>query len=738
MKLFYSGKKIKVKTSAVFAILFFVFCIVNIVYPSQGFSANENRNLAQFPNMSVKSIADGTFMKDFDDYTADQFILRDFFASLKAKIQLMTGRKDNNGVYLSDGGYLIAKPEYNKDVLDENICAVKDFTSKGAYNVTLCIIPSAYQALSYKLPKNSADKELIKKLDGIENSFADSYAYTVKLKDIINNYNDNYIYYKTDHHQTALGSFVVYNALANALGYTPFAREDFTEKKVSTDFYGTNWSKFMINGIDGDTITKFTLKGGNADCTVEFPNENTGGNSLYFKENLNKKDKYTYYLDGNHPLAVVNTSCKNGKSIAVIGDSYTHSIVPFLANHYETIHIIDMRYYSGDVIEYMFRSKLTNVLMLYGASSFASDASVSKIGVLSKSSPYANMCYGYVEYSEPVDNSYFNDAVFVGDSLTEQFRMYSGIDRGIFCARVGASFYNIEKNTTQDGTDIYSVIKNYPMNKMYIMLGINQELNGEFLPRYINSYSAFIDTVRESHPDIVIYIQSVLPLDYERSQKFNISNADIAEANKALNKLAIDKNCFYVALDEIVCDEYGNLKDGISADGMHLNADYCVKWLDYLKTHTVNIAGSEEVKSTKNVSSFSGNGECLTDEYAQKIIEKLKFSDNLTKVNQNLLEGLYSVKCKDLADASVYMSSGATAEEVAVFEVDVKGGTDIQTLKEKLQKHVGKRKTSFENYLPNETEKLKNPVIYAKGNTVVLCVSNNPKHALKVIESVVK
>ena len=154
MKLFYSGKKIKVKTSAVFAILFFVFCIVNIVYPSQGFSANENRNLAQFPNMSVKSIADGTFMKDFDDYTADQFILRDFFASLKAKIQLMTGRKDNNGVYLSDGGYLIAKPEYNKDVLDENIRAVKDFTSKGAYNVTLCIIPSAYQALSYKLPKN--------------------------------------------------------------------------------------------------------------------------------------------------------------------------------------------------------------------------------------------------------------------------------------------------------------------------------------------------------------------------------------------------------------------------------------------------------------------------------------------------------------------------------------------------------------------------------------------------------
>ena len=99
---------------------------------------------------------------------------------------------------------------------------------------------------------------------------------------------------------------------------------------------------------------------------------------------LTRKDKYEIYLGGNHPVTKITSSLHNGKKLAVLKDSYAHNIVPFLANHYEEIHMIDPRYYNLDTVAYLEENGITDVLVLYSASNFASDTNLFKISAYIK------------------------------------------------------------------------------------------------------------------------------------------------------------------------------------------------------------------------------------------------------------------------------------------------------------------------------------------------------------------
>ena len=72
--------------------------------PAKEMSDSERRPLAQMPSVTLASIADGKFMKDFESYSLDQFPLRDGFRTVKSLFhQYVLGQKDNNGIYLHDG-----------------------------------------------------------------------------------------------------------------------------------------------------------------------------------------------------------------------------------------------------------------------------------------------------------------------------------------------------------------------------------------------------------------------------------------------------------------------------------------------------------------------------------------------------------------------------------------------------------------------------------------------------------
>ena len=129
-------------------------------------------------------------------------------------------------------------------------------------------------------------------------------------------------------------------------------------------FYGAN---------DKDTIYSFQLE--NSNFTVEYLDKIT--NSLYNEDYLTKKDKYSYFLDNNHPfIKITNHNVNNGEELLIIKDSYANSFIPILANHYEKIHVIDPRYYNMPITDYIKDNDIKNVLLLYNVNSIDTDQGV--------------------------------------------------------------------------------------------------------------------------------------------------------------------------------------------------------------------------------------------------------------------------------------------------------------------------------------------------------------------------
>lgn len=193
----------------------------------------------------------------------------------------------------------------------------------------------------------------------------------------------DYIYFRTDHHQTAYGSFLVYQTLCEQLGITPYAESDFTKEDLSDRFYGTTWSKAALFDAKPDTVSVYRP---NFDIgyKVNYVYESKQSDSMYEPAWLDKKDKYSVFFDGNHPVVTVDTTNHNGKSLAVFKDSYANSILPLLVNHYESVHIIDLRYFSADPLAYLDEHGITDMLVLYNMANFTTDTNLVKLGAFIK------------------------------------------------------------------------------------------------------------------------------------------------------------------------------------------------------------------------------------------------------------------------------------------------------------------------------------------------------------------
>ena len=244
-----------------FAIIFCLFCMINIVSPKADFSENENRYLSKFPEMNFEKIVSGKFMNEFESYTSDQFVLRDFFVSLKARIEKLFLRTENNGIYFADDNYLIEKPiSYEKYDIDVNLEGLKRLKALKRFDVNLTVVPTAYEILKDKLPDNSYNpvyQEIISYINRYLEGSNLSCNYPI---DILKENKDKYIFYRTDHHQTALGGYLVYKQMSEILGYTPLKMEDFNIEKVSDEFLGTTWSKAMVDKKCADTWKNMFLK----------------------------------------------------------------------------------------------------------------------------------------------------------------------------------------------------------------------------------------------------------------------------------------------------------------------------------------------------------------------------------------------------------------------------------------------------------------------------------------------
>lgn len=191
----------------------------------------------------------------------------------------------------------------------------------------------------------------------------------------------------------------------------------------------------------------------------------------------------------------------------------------------------------------------------------------------------------------PVDSSYFEDAVFLGDSRTEGFQLYSGLKTGQYLHAVGATVESVFTKATEETEEgkvpILDALDAMDFSKVYIMLGVN-ELGWPRKEDFHDQYGKIVDRIRELHPEAKIVLQSILPVSARQEAKGSyVNNERIAVYNQLIVQLAEEKDCTYLNVAEAVTGTDGCLLAEETSDGVHLNVSGCQKWLEYLEEHPV-------------------------------------------------------------------------------------------------------------------------------------------------------
>ncbi len=365
---------------AILLLLFIGFMVaLNILTPNKKFSDSENRNLEQLPKFSFKNLMGGKFTSNYEKYISDQFALRDFWIGVKSDTDRVIGKKENNDIYLGKDGFLIQKfnkPE-DKDLKDkvETINSFDNLTPN--INKYFMLVPTAVKILEDKLPNYVSDSDELTYINKVKKSINNDINF-VDLYDTLSSKKDEYIFYKTDHHWTTKGAYYAYGELSKKMGITPKGEEYFNIQKVTDEFYGSLYSKGGFRHLNPDSIELYLPKD-DEKYKVEHLGEDKSYESLYDMNNINKKDKYTVFFNGNHPLIKITTNKGEGRKLLVVKDSYANSFIPFLTSHFSEIYMVDLRYYSEGLNTLIQENQINDMLILYNANTFFEDPSIKNL-----------------------------------------------------------------------------------------------------------------------------------------------------------------------------------------------------------------------------------------------------------------------------------------------------------------------------------------------------------------------
>lgn len=198
-----------------------------------------------------------------------------------------------------------------------------------------------------------------------------------------------------------------------------------------------------------------------------------------------------------------------------------------------------------------------------------------------------------------VEEDYFADALFLGDSRTVGLGQYGSLkDIATFYASTGMTIYKllgaeiVELPEQQEKITVEEALQHQSFRKIYIMMGIN-EVGGGTAESFAKAYGEVVARLQELQPDAIIYIEGILKVTKARSDKGDYINNEAIEArNEAISQLADGKKIFYLDVNQAVCGEDGGLVKDYTSDGVHLKAKYIALWEEYLKDNAVLLDGA--------------------------------------------------------------------------------------------------------------------------------------------------
>ena len=338
------------------------------------YSPVEKRELQTRPEISITKVLDGRFQKKYESYLRDQFPGRDHWVSFQTDMELFMGKNEIHNVYIGKNHYLLehyTEKEFDPQQISKNLQALEKFVGKAKQNadVHVMMVPTKSWVLREKLPAFAPHYKEQKFYDALQQKL-EKEDVLISVEPVLDAHKEEEIYYRTDHHWTTLGAWYAYEQYTKAVG-GDLQRAQGKKKFrcISKDFYGTTYAKINY-ARQADKIEIYEP----ADkLRVVYNMGEKKTKTLYDFSFLKTADQYSVFTGGNQAVLEITGGKKNGKTLLLIKDSFANSILPFLAEDYEKLVVVDLRQLnvSGDRLLEMFSP--TDILILYNSAQFAQD-----------------------------------------------------------------------------------------------------------------------------------------------------------------------------------------------------------------------------------------------------------------------------------------------------------------------------------------------------------------------------
>ena len=358
-----------------FCLLLAAGAVTHAVTADKYYSEAEKRTLKQFPALSWKDIRSGKFGDAMEEYLADQFPARNGWVTVKTLSEKLSGKKESGGVYFADDGWLIEiQTGFPYDSPMANLKAVKklqDALAEKGVTLRVMLVPTAAAILSDKLPACAPNARQSAVIDIAKEQGLN----VVDVTDARTEHKDEYIYYKTDHHWTSLGSYYAYAAWMEARGKAAEPISAWKREQLCDNFRGTTYSKVNDPFAPYDTIDAYYK---DVPHTVDYNGGDYVTDSIYERKYLEGTDQYAVFFNSNQSTTVVSGG-GTGKCL-ILKDSYANSFAQFCIDDFAETHLIDLRFFQHSVRKYAEENGIDEVLVLYNIPNFCVDAAVALCG----------------------------------------------------------------------------------------------------------------------------------------------------------------------------------------------------------------------------------------------------------------------------------------------------------------------------------------------------------------------
>ena len=338
------------------------------------YSPVEKRELQTRPEISITKVLDGRFQKKYESYLRDQFPGRDHWVSFQTDMELFMGKNEIHNVYIGKNHYLLehyTEKEFDPQQISKNLQALEKFVGKAKQNadVHVMMVPTKSWILREKLPAFAPHYKEQKFYDALQQKL-EKEDVLISVEPVLDAHKEEEIYYRTDHHWTTLGAWYAYEQYTKAVG-GDLQRAQGKKKFrcISKDFYGTTYAKINY-ARQADKIEIYEPED---KLRVVYNMGEKKTKTLYDVSFLKTADQYSVFTGGNQAVLEITGGIKNGKTLLLIKDSFANSILPFLAEDYEKLVVVDLRQLnvSGDRLLEMFSP--TVILILYNSALIALD-----------------------------------------------------------------------------------------------------------------------------------------------------------------------------------------------------------------------------------------------------------------------------------------------------------------------------------------------------------------------------